>query len=310
MRPCIVPLRPLGLGDIISGGTGLIRFNPKTVLGISLIVQLALALITVPTLGRLAAQLDTVVYGDAPSGSDLFRLFAPTILESVLRMIAAMVMSGLLAYVTIEAVAGSKPSIGDTWRAASKKLLPFLGAQALLVVGQALLIALLVGLAVALSTANQGLSGAVIGLGFLVLAPLLLWANVRLGFLGPAIMIENTTVVDSYRRSFALTKGQFWRMFGIQIVASLLAGFAAGVLAYPFQFFGAFLLGEALPENGVFGALALNALMQSAVMALIGPFLAAVTNLLYVDQRIRKEGFDLTLMTSPSGLGRAPWTVP
>ena len=37
MRPGIIPLRPLGLGDILDGAIKLIRFNPKAVLGLSAI---------------------------------------------------------------------------------------------------------------------------------------------------------------------------------------------------------------------------------------------------------------------------------
>src|SRR5699024_8330044 len=39
LRPGVVPLRPMTLGDILNGAFGLIRHNPRTTIGLSLIVM-------------------------------------------------------------------------------------------------------------------------------------------------------------------------------------------------------------------------------------------------------------------------------
>src|SRR5918996_5880110 len=43
-RPGIIPLRPLGLGDILDGTVKMIRSNPKATLGLSAIVGVVAAL--------------------------------------------------------------------------------------------------------------------------------------------------------------------------------------------------------------------------------------------------------------------------
>src|SRR5699024_12150172 len=39
LHPGVVPLRPMTLGDILNGAFGLIRHNPRTTIGVSLIVM-------------------------------------------------------------------------------------------------------------------------------------------------------------------------------------------------------------------------------------------------------------------------------
>jgi hypothetical protein len=114
----------------------------------------------------------------------------------------------------------------------------------------------------------------------------------------PAIVLEGHGVIAGVRRSFALTKGAFWRIFGITLVAGLLAGVAGMLLAFPFSLAGtgmAFLAGQN-PENGQMGVTLMSHLSSLLSGAITTPFVAAVTGLLYIDRRMRLEALDVVLL--------------
>lgn len=60
LKPGIIPLRPLTLGDIFNGAVGYIRANPKATLGLTAIVVIAMQIITkAAVLGRWRPTADS-----------------------------------------------------------------------------------------------------------------------------------------------------------------------------------------------------------------------------------------------------------
>jgi hypothetical protein len=62
-----------------------------------------------------------------------------------------------------------------------------------------------------------------LSLGFLsawslVLIPLAVYLVVRLSLFGPAIVLENRSIVEGFRRSWQLVEGRWWRTFGMGLV--------------------------------------------------------------------------------------------
>src|SRR4051794_36973476 len=102
------------------------------------------------------------------------------------------------------------------------------------------------------------------------------------------------------RRSFELVRGSWWRVLGILLVGVVLVSFLAGILQALLTFIPAAL------ANGNDVVLAVTAVIAGTVsVTLTTPFTAAVFSLVYFDQRVRREGFDLELLAQ--GLGeRAP----
>lgn len=93
--------------------------------------------------------------------------------------------------------------------------------------------------------------------------------------------------------------GSWWRVFGILLLATLIAGVASSVLSVPFS------IGNAVAEFGIPDATlrsiatgALTFLGTVLASTLVVPFTIGVTALLYVDLRIRREGLDLKLQTA------------
>jgi hypothetical protein len=152
------------------------------------------------------------------------------------------------------------------------------------------------------------------GVGWLVGVPVGLLAIAAVVFVqvryfqlaAPALVLERTGVVASLRRAGQLSRGQFWRIFGILLLTGLVAGIVGQVISIPLALIGA--IGP-LVFPGTVGALMLvlsSYLSQILVGSLTTPFTSAVTALQYVDQRIRKEGLDVELIAAsqrgPTGL--------
>ena len=114
-------------------------------------------------------------------------------------------------------------------------------------------------------------------------------------------MLERQGVVAALKRSAKLVRGAWWRVLGVQLLALLLVNIAASIIQVPFMLLaggvtndslGSFLSSDSNPSW--------TFLIITGVGAAIGsmftlPISAAVTSLLYMDQRIRREALDIEL---------------
>jgi hypothetical protein len=135
-----------------------------------------------------------------------------------------------------------------------------------------------------------------VGLGFmLLLIPGVILA-VGLALAIPAVVLESrTSASGALSRSWELTRGARWRIFGLGI--TLLVLLYVPVVAIT----GLFAL--LLPESaGMFSGGSLGMVMAIAVGGLVQmfiyPLFYCVLTVTYYDLRVRKEGFDLELLAS------------
>lgn len=309
-KPGVVPLRPLALGDIFNGAFATIRGNPGATLGLSLIVHLIVA---VPSL-LLTLWLKKVSFADglnlepksdgSPDSSLLtFDLITP--IAQIFTYLGGIVLAGMIVVVVSDAVLGRRITMGETWTRIRPRIWALLGMTALLVLAMLLAVAIVVGVvvlaAVAVGTALAVVLGVVLGLALLVG---LIAFYVRVTLASPALVLENLGPIAAIRRSWGLTHGAFWRVFGITLLASLVAGFIGGFAGLP----ASFMTLGGFATSGVASVLLLvGAQLWSAVVsAAVAPFVSGTTGLLYIDQRMRKEGLDVTLMSAaaPDGHGK------
>jgi membrane-anchored glycerophosphoryl diester phosphodiesterase (GDPDase) len=124
-----------------------------------------------------------------------------------------------------------------------------------------------------------------------------LWARVY--YLAvPPLMLEPVGVFGALRRSWTLTARQFWRTFGIALLMLLITQTAGSLLSLPVTLVGSVLADSAGPgQAGLFLTVVSTALAVVVSSAFVAPFKSAVTTLQYVDQRMRKEGYDVELLT-------------
>jgi len=118
----------------------------------------------------------------------------------------------------------------------------------------------------------------------------------------PVLMLEDVGVFGALARGFRLTRKQFWRTLGVALLTTIVVGIASNVLAVPIS-----LLGQiGLVAGGQYALLiyiASQALAQVVTAAFATPFSSGVASLQYLDQRMRKEAYDVELMSQAGLIG-------
>ena len=298
-KPGIVPLRPLQLGDILDGAIKAVRFNPKSMVGLSVIV-LAVFLIPSAALGVGATHLMTRAMSTfGPEAQGLLGI-PSSLLQVVSTTLATTLLSGLLIHVVGQAVLGRKPDIGQTWSSTRGRLGSLLAVLILSGVFGLVSIVVLIGPGALLLFNGNNAAGLILLLvGLLALMAVTVAFSTKIALAAPAIVLEDHGAVAGLRRSFALTRGAaFWRVLGITLLAALIAGFVSSVLGLPFQLVGigiAAVAGQDTESGQLVVTLVsnLSALLSGAITT---PFVAAVTGLLYIDRRMRLEALDVVLL--------------
>jgi hypothetical protein len=310
-----VPLRPLAVGDILSGAFTLVRRNPAATLGIAAIVQtiygICGAFISWSELNAARKLQATInLQPNSPQAAthalgQFFSYFVPYFFLSFgLIFVFETILTGMLTGALGRGLLGDKVTIGQAWRLARvgqvlgvSILVPLILIGLWLPVGLAVL-----GLAIAHA---QALAILVAVVGFIAAFVLTIWISVRLSLAVPAVVLEGIGPVAALRRSSELVLGSWWRIFGIGLLTALVVGLISIVLQIPFIIVKA-VIGGGGSLTSTFGSAAtaaapsLLALVIGAVGSIIAatctrPISAGVTVLLYTDMRIRKEGLDLAL---------------
>lgn len=306
-KPGIISLRPMSLGDLVDGAVKHIRRNPGPVLGASLVV---LTVSAVPALLLAAAGSRGSWYSDIGAQAILDRgaFFALVLLLGV--AFASVVLSGAMAYSVGEAALGRRPALAEIATAVRPRLLALLGLAALLTLAVGVPVLLLVLLLALAAGTGSLLAGVLVGLvGGLVVTAWSVLLTARFSLAGAAVALERRGPTAALTRSWALTHGAFWRCLLRTLVVGMLGTLVFWVVQLPLVVLSSVAVGivsvspsgESLVSSL---GLAVATLLSAAVVV---PFIAGATALLYVDQRMRTEGFDLVLQRaarrSPGGPG-------
>ncbi|MFD9472697.1 DUF7847 domain-containing protein [Streptomyces goshikiensis] len=318
-QPGVIPLRPLNLAEILSGTFETMRRHWKQLVGVMLAVQA----ITLPVMALAVAIAVASVFShfepvfDPPFGEDptpehvVPLLVAGGVLFVVLCVIgvlATAVMASLCPAVLREAVMGRPTTFRTMWRAAFRRAPAVAGATLLsiLIAGAPVFAVLAVWVPLLIATASEHNAPLLVGLlpmFLLVAAPLAVWLGIRFSLAPAAVVMEGASPVTALRRSAALVRGDWWRIFGVTLVAGMVAGAVSWVIQLPFQTVGMIGMIPAMAgvENGSDATPAgLIAALGFAVVAMAVGGVASQTfqiaftqlaaGMLYVDQRIRREG--------------------
>ena len=257
---------------------------------------LSRALLNVPNPGsqltsRQAAHLlSTFLSGAIP-------LLAALVL---LTIIVRALLAGLLAPIIARETGGQQISARDAWRAAAPRLPALLGATLLVLlasVAPAAVVLAIVGLAALASAPPAALAIIAVPGGVLALI-LAIWIPTMLSLVTPVVVLEGTGPWHALARSWRLVWRSFWRVFGILLLAEIIVGVTAGILQLPFTF-----LASAAGGSGLSLGAVISVLGSIAAGTVTQPITAAVTVLLYVDRRMRREGLDLALRTAAGNGG-------
>jgi hypothetical protein len=316
----VIPLRPLGVGEILDGAISTIRAHPAVMLGLSAMVAAVSQLVTVPVTWLALRDVgDTAFSFDQPSDTGDEIAFTASALSAggialVVSLVAGIVLAGILTVVVSRAVLGQRIGGGEAWRLARPRLPALLGVTAvvmLLMLGVATL-ALLPALALALVSVPTALPVLAAVLGALLALGVGVYLYVALALAPASVVLERQSVLAALRRSRRLVAGAWWRTFGILLLVNVIAQVVGTILSVPFALASA---GSAFLSGDGASPYALLPLVVQGVGTVVAatitwPFTAAATVLLYVDRRIRREGLDLELArasgTSAEGGAAAP----
>ena len=315
-KPGIIPLRPLSIGDIYQGAFAAIKTNARTMfgftaalLGVVLVISIATnyAIINLVLPNYLSPSSPYAAVFTSLSGS--FSQLG----GSLLQVLATVLLSGLIVVAVSRSVLGRVASSKEVWERTKSKFLPLIGLNIItsiisglmMIIGIAVFFALLAGVASTAKTDRefiQDLSIVLVGLFILMVISTLVgsYLSIKFSVASPAMVLENLGVFAAIGRSWSLTRGNFWRLFGINILTAIITSIVAGIFGGIAGALGAIfvVVGSSSPEDVIASlntTYILTMVMSTIAQLLILPFTSSVNALLYIDLRMRKEGLDVEL---------------
>ena len=281
IKPGVIPLRPLAVGEIVDGAVTTMRKYPVLLLGaaavVAAITQIAGLLVQLPFLDDLTsvAKLDPNTMTQQEAIDQLTRgvtgFLTGTALSLLLLLVGTVFLSGFITVVVGHAVLGRPVTFSQAWEEFKPRLLPLLGATLL--------------------------SGLVVTVGVILCILPGIYVGVLFSLIGPALVLERCGVGTAFTRSRVLVNGAWWRTFGILVLAALISWVISWIISLPFGLLGAASNGFSAEPTA---ALSVGSLVLSTIGAIIAstitlPFSSAVNVLIYVDRRMRAEGMDIEL---------------
>ncbi|MEU8347055.1 hypothetical protein AB0C74_35605 [Spirillospora sp. NPDC048832] len=293
-----VPFRPMSISEMLDGAIAGIRRRPRTTLGLSVgistVIQVTSSIAAYFFIGDRAR--------DEVTPDVLLESFGAQATLSVLGLVLSacgiLLMAGLIAPILGRELLGMPIAPRQAWRDARPRLGRLAGTVAA-VMGVslgALALPVLPFFALVAADAHPAL-GVLAGLiGFPIGIGLMVWLYILLVQAVPAVVLERRTVAGALRRAVALSKGRWFRTCGTLLLALLVTvfmGFFA--LRIPFLIVQLIFFGDASGDAATMGALAVDTAGRIVSWSVVLPFDAGVIALLYMDRRMRREGFDLEL---------------
>jgi MFS family permease len=206
------------------------------------------------------------------------QLIIVSIILLVLQIVAYPWMQGALIHAVSEQNIRRPVGIGRAYRFAWRRLGSLIVASIL----AALAIGVLVALAILVALISS-LAGPVTLILLLVFIPAAVYLAVRWTFFLQAALLEHLGPVAALSRSWDLVKGNWWRVFGIMLVVSIIAVGISLIL-------------------GLIPMLATTPLGSMLAVILATPIAVTASTLLYYDLRVRKEDYNLDTLAGELGI--------
>ncbi|MER5471957.1 hypothetical protein [Streptomyces sp. NPDC002685] len=322
-KPGVIPLAPLGVDTVLGGAFVTMRRYARPLFGLAALVGLCLAALTLGMAGlayaATADQLHRI--SAAPRTADWTDIRAVLVAFGTMWAVGLLVALVANAFIQAssaatlhDAVLGRRAHIGGVWRRAWPRTPSVFGVMLLMglivVIPLALFALMSVALVVSVTTSEPFVSVGAVFLLLLLSAPLTIWLYVLFSFAPAAAVLEGASPLTAMRRSVRLMRGTWWRTFGITLLGGLIAVIASLVIRLPLMFAmptpqpyvpsaqpppdAADVFAQLIPEMGPYLVLSLIVGVVTQMFSMV--FMPLVTNLLYIDQRIRREGLADVLM--------------
>lgn len=307
-KPGIVPLRPLMFGEILDGSFQAIRRNARAMLGAALLAQSLAAVVTaVLTAYSATSAASLEAWAGQLTEQDLvpvvLTFVGGVLLFSLLTIFLSAVLQGAMVVPVARAVLNRPTGFRQMWSLARSRVGALVRLAALLVAGGLLAALLFVAIAILLVSTAGGSSALILVPLGMVYAVLFIWVYIKLMVAPAVVVVEELGALDSMRRSWKLTRSNWWRLLGITLVVAVMVGVIAQVVMIPISLLSGFYTGVVSPHGGpeesITAALVagVSTAVVSAVVAAVGfAFQTSVMALLYFDLRMRRDGLDIALL--------------
>ena len=274
-------LQPMGFTDILDTIFSLYRNHFRLILSIC-------AVYFILAFGvNLFIDISTVSV-EKSSGGNITVMISP--LADWIVNIVGLLPIGAVLFVGAQVYLGREITAGAAFRQVAHRFLSYLGSFLLWMLVAGLLAVTIIGI------------------------PFAIYFATRWGFYSQAVLIEGASATNALRRSGELVKGTWWRVFGVMLAIFLLAFMIQTVLQFSLLFVFGFtqaISGEEgllemfrqmfAPELTAWEGLVpyiIQSCINFVVTSLMLPLTPIGITLLYFDQRIRKEGFDIEMRVS------------
>jgi len=285
------------LGEILDGSFNIYRRH------FGLFMRLSLILVWLPAAAGIYLNLR---FSSNPF--ELLNLFEENIAGSIgiaILLVVVWTVCGLLLKAgTIRVISdsylGREPELGSSLRFGVNKIIPLL----LVALSKTLLIILLYGAAVLAvmllyfmgRILGPGVGGLMAFLGIVGAAWFVIWVACAYGMTTPIVVLEDLpSSFDAFGRSWDLTRGARGKIAGTMIVTSLIS-----------QFLPAMVIAAMTAAVGAAGNQSLQPLfvvISSLLSIVLAPILPCALTLLYYDLRVRREAFDIQVLSEQLGPG-------
>ncbi|MFI1801509.1 hypothetical protein ACH427_29795 [Streptomyces sp. NPDC020379] len=310
-QPGVIPLRPLAVGEIIDAAIRTVRVQWRTALGISFALAVGTQAVATVVTGlwfRHTPDLQSLADSETVSPRELLDAIGSSLggvgIAWAIGLIGSIIATGMLMVMVSHAILGRTTSIGEAWRSARPQLGRMCGLLVLLPLMVCGVLAVGLGIGMLVTAAGAESAGAALallgGLGSVVAGA---WLWIRYSLAVPALMLEKQGVIASMRRSAKLVRGSWWRVFGVQLLAVALTFVVSMIAQMPVGVVESLVSGGSDSDVTSWPTLIVAGVGAVISSTLAFPVTAAVTALLYTDQRIRRESLDLELARA-AGAGK------
>ncbi len=261
-------LRPLSVGEVLDASFKVVRQSFGVLALCVLVVAVPLEIISTLVAASTsdnAFNLDSAPANDISTGTAA----AGQLLIGILGLVLTTLATAACFRAVSSTYLGEKPTVGESLSFAASRLLPLIWLSILYSFG--------------------------LIIPFLLLLLPGIWLAVAWSLSYPALLAEDVRGFKALGRSFRLVSGRWWATFGALVVMFLIVVVISAIVGV---LLGAILVAS-LDNEFVAGVLTTLINIGSSLITV--PLFAAVLTIIYYDLRVRKEGFDLSVLARGVG---------
>jgi hypothetical protein len=261
-------LRPLSIGEVLDAGFRLLRARFGTLVLCALVPLVPLTILSTV----IVASADPSAFDvNATTASDSGSANIGNLLDRLITGAAAALAIASCFKVISGTYLGERSGAGESLRYGLTRLLPLMVAY--------------IVMSIALPIA------------FILLIVPFFYLGVKWSMTYAAIVAERTGPFSGMGRSWELTRGHWWRVFGTLLVVVLIT-FVLSFVALVAIGAAAVALDDTIGTTAYATVITLATIL---VLAVLYPLIAAIVTVVYYDLRVRNEGFDLQLLAHGVG---------